>query len=72
MASAQHAFVSDLFVSYAHRDDQDGWVARFVDAIREEHARFTPIPLRSSSTAPTSRRCTTGSTASSAGSGTPR
>ncbi len=38
-------FPYDLFISYAHRDDHDGWVEKFVDAIREEHARFTPTPL---------------------------
>lgn len=36
----------DLFVSYAHVDDRDGWVTAFVSALQEEHARFTPRPLR--------------------------
>ncbi len=36
----------DLFVSYAHKDDQSGWVAAFVEAIRAEHARFSNVPLR--------------------------
>lgn len=36
----------DLFISYAHADDKDGWVTAFVEAIREEHARFTPQPLQ--------------------------
>ncbi len=36
----------DLFVSYAHKDDRDGWVAALVDAIRAEHAQFTNVPLR--------------------------
>ncbi|MBX7169259.1 MAG: TIR domain-containing protein, partial [Pirellulales bacterium] len=37
----------DLFVSYAHKDDQpDGWVSALVQAIRAEHAEFTPTPLR--------------------------
>jgi hypothetical protein len=36
----------DLFVSYAHKDDEGGWVAGLVQAIREEHANFTTVPLR--------------------------
>ena len=36
----------DLFVSYAHVDNEDGWVTAFVEAIRQEHAEFTPEPLR--------------------------
>jgi tetratricopeptide (TPR) repeat protein/8-oxo-dGTP pyrophosphatase MutT (NUDIX family) len=36
----------DLFVSYAHRDDHDGWVTALLDAIRAEHAAFTNVPLR--------------------------
>lgn len=36
----------DLFVSYTHKDDHDGWIAAFVEAIRAEHARFTNVPLR--------------------------
>lgn len=37
----------DLFVSYAHKDDEpDGWVTALVQAIRAEHAEFTPTPLR--------------------------
>src|SRR5437867_3699840 len=35
----------DLFVSYAHSDNQDGWVTALVNAIQAEHARFTPRPL---------------------------
>ncbi len=38
-------FPYDIFISYAHRDDHDGWVETFVQAIRDEHARFTPTPL---------------------------
>ena len=36
----------DLFVSYAHADDHDGWVTELIKAIRAEHAEFTPTPLR--------------------------
>lgn len=36
----------DLFVSYAHADDHDGWVSGVLAAIEEEHARFTPNRLR--------------------------
>ena len=37
----------DLFISYAHKDDQpEGWVTALVQAIRREHAEFTPTPLR--------------------------
>jgi tetratricopeptide (TPR) repeat protein len=39
-------FAYELFVSYARRDNLDGWVDRLVDAIREEQAQFTPTPLR--------------------------
>jgi tetratricopeptide (TPR) repeat protein len=35
----------DVFVSYAHEDDHDGWVAALVKAIKAEHAMFTPTPL---------------------------
>ena len=35
----------DLFVSYAHLDDHDGWVVALIEAIRAEHAKFTPNPL---------------------------
>lgn len=35
----------DLFVSYAHSDDRDGWVSGLVEGIRQEHAQFTPRPL---------------------------
>jgi tetratricopeptide (TPR) repeat protein len=44
MSSQQ--FPYDLFVSYAHRDDHDGWVEAFVKAIADQHARFTPAPLQ--------------------------
>lgn len=36
----------DLFISYAHADNEDGWVTALVEAIVAEHARFTPTPLR--------------------------
>lgn len=39
-------FPYDLFVSYAHRDDHDGWVEAFVKAIADQHTRFTPTPLQ--------------------------
>ena len=32
----------DLFVSYAHTDNGDGWVAALVEAIKQTHARFRP------------------------------
>ncbi|MGO9465409.1 MAG: tetratricopeptide repeat protein [Isosphaeraceae bacterium] len=35
----------DIFVSYAHADDRDGWVAGLVEAIQAEHSRYTPEPL---------------------------
>jgi len=35
----------DLFISYAHADDTDGWVTALVEAIRAEYAEFTPRPL---------------------------
>ena len=35
----------DLFVSYAHRDNHDGWVEAFVAAVEAEHARYTPAKL---------------------------
>ena len=41
-ADADH----DLFVSYAHVDDHDGWVAALLEQLRLEHAAFTPNPLR--------------------------
>lgn len=39
----------DVFISYAHKDDETepkGWVTALVQAIRAEHAEFTPAPLR--------------------------
>jgi tetratricopeptide (TPR) repeat protein len=36
----------DLFVSYAHADDADGWVSALVEAVRAEHREFTNVPLR--------------------------
>src|SRR5207247_6647877 len=36
----------DLFVSYAHTDDHNGWVSALIEAIRAEHAQFTNVPLR--------------------------
>jgi TIR domain len=36
----------DIFVSYAHRDNHDGWVEAFVAEIQKEHLRFSPKPLR--------------------------
>lgn len=37
---------SDIFISYAHVDDKDGWVSGFVESLEAEHARFTPQPLQ--------------------------
>src|SRR5258708_7554064 len=45
MSSAQPS-TYDLFLSYAHHDDHDGWVAAFVAAIQEEHAKFSALALR--------------------------
>jgi tetratricopeptide (TPR) repeat protein len=36
----------DLFVSYAHRDNSDGWVEAFVAEIQKEHLHFSPKSLR--------------------------
>jgi len=36
----------DLFISYAHADNSDGWLTALVEAIRAEHAKFTSTPLR--------------------------
>ena len=36
----------DIFVSYAHKDDSDGWIGALLDAIRAEHHAFTSVPLR--------------------------
>jgi tetratricopeptide (TPR) repeat protein len=36
----------DLFVSYAHSDDGDGWIGALLDAVRAEHHTFTSVPLR--------------------------
>ena len=38
-------FAYDLFVSYAHADDHDGWVSALVASIRAEHATFTSTPM---------------------------
>lgn len=36
----------DLFVSYAHTDDQDGSVSALVDTIEQDHRKFTSEPLK--------------------------
>ena len=36
----------DLFISYAHRDNGNGWLTAMVEAIRAEHAKFTSTPLK--------------------------
>ncbi len=36
----------DLFISYAHEDNRDGWVEGLVAAINREHNQFTPTRLR--------------------------
>jgi tetratricopeptide (TPR) repeat protein len=35
----------DVFVSYAHADNLDGWVTALVETLQAEHAKFTPTPL---------------------------
>ena len=35
----------DLFISYAHKDDHDGWITAFVEVLKREHAEFSPRPL---------------------------
>jgi hypothetical protein len=32
----------DFFVSYAHDDNKEGWITRFLDELMAEHAKFTP------------------------------
>src|SRR5262245_6827016 len=32
----------DLFVSYSHADDQDGWVRDLVEALKDAQRRFCP------------------------------
>ena len=36
----------DLFISYAHEDNGNGWLTAMVEAIRAEHAKFTSAPLK--------------------------
>ena len=36
----------DLFISYAHADNGNGWLTALVEAIRAEHGRFTSTPLK--------------------------
>src|SRR5580693_9311658 len=36
----------DLFLSYGHSDNEDGWISALVAAVQQEHARFFPQPLR--------------------------
>ena len=60
----------DLFISYARADDHDGWVSGVVAAIQEEHARFTPTPLRLFFDKTAIRPWTGGSSASCAACGT--
>ena len=31
----------DLFISYARRDNSEGWITRFIEALQEEQRRFT-------------------------------
>jgi len=35
----------DLFISYAHADNGNGWLTALVEAIKAEHAKFTSTPL---------------------------
>ena len=46
MSSLENDCRYDLFVSYAHVDDAGGQVEALVQAIQEEHGRFTPTPLQ--------------------------
>jgi hypothetical protein len=46
VSDATPRFAYDLFVSYAHADDHDGWVTALVESIKAEHAQFTSAPLR--------------------------
>ena len=46
MSSLENDYRYDLFVSYAHLDDDGGQVEALVRAIQEEHGRFTPAPLQ--------------------------
>jgi len=36
----------DLFISYAHADNGNGWLTALVEAIKAEHAKFSSAPLR--------------------------
>jgi hypothetical protein len=36
----------DLFLSYGHADNEDGWISALVAVVQQEHARFSPQPLR--------------------------
>ncbi len=45
MSSSSTRWTHDLFVSYAHKDDRGGFVSAFVEALKAEHARFSPEPL---------------------------
>ena len=35
----------DLFVSYAHADDRDGWIAALVEALQQAYTRLRGAPL---------------------------
>ncbi|NQT14551.1 MAG: toll/interleukin-1 receptor domain-containing protein, partial [Planctomycetes bacterium] len=41
-SSAERA---DLFVSYAHADDRDGWIEGLVEALQQAYTRLRPAPL---------------------------
>jgi hypothetical protein len=45
MSDAAPRFAYDLFVSYAHADDHDGWVCALVESTKAEHATFVSAPL---------------------------
>jgi len=36
----------DIFVSYARADNEDGWINGFLKNLQDQHARYSPIPLR--------------------------
>jgi tetratricopeptide (TPR) repeat protein len=45
MSTATKRFEYDVFISYAHKDDHDGWVTALVEAIKVTHLEYETIPL---------------------------
>ena len=39
-------FNDDVFISYAHSDNQTGWIAAFARALAAEHTKRAAEPLR--------------------------